>query len=398
MYLQHTLHMLLETILSIILGVAIGTFSGLIPGLHVNIVCTLVLAYHITITQHIEQQTLVILVLCIGLTHTIIDSITSTITSVPSDNAFILTPAQELTKNGQMHTAMNALIVGSYTSAIISCILFIPILQILPWLNSTVKPYIAYAILAIIAVLILIEKKPILIATIYCLSGLVGVAIFALPLNQPITILLCGLFTIPAILETVPIPRIQQTQQTVNIDLVGSTLSSIAGLIGAFLPGIGSSQMSILISKWYQCKTQEQLLFVTAGINTASFISSIATMSTLGVARNGVIATIGQLTQTVQLDPIGCCVLIISCTSLAVGIALALAPICITLAKNIPQKAIKIAVGIICLTIVFVCDSTAGIVYVLLVSTLGILFVKLQVPRHYAMGCLMIPTLLFYFA
>ena len=76
--------MIIELMVAILLGVTAGTLTGLIPGVHVNLVSVLIVAFAPVLLMYVSPIIIAVLIVSLALTHTFIDSIPSIFLGAPN--------------------------------------------------------------------------------------------------------------------------------------------------------------------------------------------------------------------------------------------------------------------------------------------------------------------------
>jgi len=143
-------------------------------------------------------------------------------------------------------------------------------------------------------------------------------------------------------------------------------------------------------------KSGEEFLVIVGGINTVSSLFVLTTLFLIGRARTGVIAVMKQF---LQLDFSGFAILLAASIA-AVGISVILT---LYLGRFFANRISKINYRKLSLAIIaFICilvglfSGPLGL-FVLSISTaIGILAPKVGIKRIHAMGCLVIPVVLYF--
>ena len=118
---------ILIIILSIIMGIIAGTFTGLIPGVHINLISSILITNSIFLLTIFNQNYLVIFILSMSTTHTFLDFIPSILFGIPdSDTSLSILPTQQMVINGDAYKAIVLSSIGSFCGIIFTLII-IPI-------------------------------------------------------------------------------------------------------------------------------------------------------------------------------------------------------------------------------------------------------------------------------
>ena len=86
---------------SLIIGIVCGIFTGLTPGIHVNVVASLMVAFYASASS-IENLSLPvsIFIVAVSITHAFFDYLPSLFLGVPGDEVYALLPGSEINQRG----------------------------------------------------------------------------------------------------------------------------------------------------------------------------------------------------------------------------------------------------------------------------------------------------------
>ncbi|MFT4313067.1 MAG: tripartite tricarboxylate transporter permease [Candidatus Woesearchaeota archaeon] len=399
--------MFIEILLAIALGVLAGTFTGLIPGIHVNLLTAMLVSSSVYLTNYFSTFELVIFILTMAITHTFIGSILSILFGAPDESQYLLAlPGHKLVMKGKGLYAIYLTLVGSFTGLIFA-IISIPLSIIgMMILAQTIRPYIGYILCVAILLLILFEPKHKRVAAFFFFScaGLLGIFVFSLPnIQQPLLPILSGLFGVSLLLESIKTTSQLPTQETYfskpsfTSTVYPSILSVIAGFFAAFLPGLGSSQSAIFATKFLREQKPEDFLLVVSGINTVGMCLSILTFYLFELSRNGAVVGVQELVGSVSRSEvifIFCSLLIAA--SLSFVFAQKIARVFIYLIPKVSYVFLVYGIVLFIIFIVFFFDTFVGLLILATSTILGLSSARYGIAKHYLMGCLLIPTILFF--
>ncbi|BAD85976.1 hypothetical membrane protein, conserved, DUF112 family [Thermococcus kodakarensis KOD1] len=369
----------------LLLGVLFGTFTGLTPGIHVN-----------TLAVLLNGALLPSLTLfAMGLTHTYLDAFPSTFLGIPDEGtALSILPAHRLVLAGK---GMEVIRIALYSS-FLGTLFFTPLvplyLAIAPMYTFTIGKAV---VLLLMILLVLTEKgtKKLWAASIVILSGLVGLMILRISLNEPLYHLLTGLFGVPVILialfyETSEVsPGSAELEMDTKSLVLFSFMGTLLGMIASLVPAFTSSQAALIGS--FFSKDERSFLAVVYSTNTANFLFSLVNFLETGRARNGIV---------MRMSPMGLSTLYtFILASLFVGILVMLygeviSKILASIVFKIPYRALNLGVLVFLIILSAYFDGASGILALAASSIVGILAVLLGVKRTNCMGALMVPVLL----
>lgn len=399
--------MFLETLLAALLGIGTGIISGLVPGIHINLVSMLVVAFSPLLLIYTSPFALGTFIISLALTHTFLDAIPGIYLGAPDEaQALNVLPGHRLLLQGLGHNAVLCTVIGSLGSVILSIVLFPLFIFSMVWLQPFLANIIGYLLIVITLFMVWRQKGKRLYALLaFLLSGVLGLLVFNISsLQQPLFPLLSGLFGISLLLvslsEKTAIPQ-QKTDQPLtiskkNIFKTVSAASSV-GYIAAFLPGFGSSQAAIVATGAVGDVGDEGFLTLVGGINTANMLISIATVYTLQKARNGAIVAVQELIDAITFSHL---LQFIAIALIAAGIASLLtiyfSKIFASLIVKIPYAKLILSIIIFITALTLYFDGMLGFLVLLTSTALGLLVSQWGVGKNHLLGCLILPVILYF--
>jgi len=393
---------------ALLLGVLAGTITGLIPGIHINLIAVILLTVSATLLNITSPLTLIIFITAMAITHTFVDYIPSIFLGAPDEDSFLsVLPGHQLLLKGHAYAGVILTIYGSATALLI-IILFTPLFI---YLLPIVYPYIL-RIMPIILILIsgylIYQEKPkkLWALTIFLLAGFLGIASLNLNLKEPLLPLLTGLFgasnLLISIKQKTKIPK-QKIIPLKNIKLKRRSLAktSLASIIAApftaFLPGLGASQAALIGKQVTDVQDQREFLFLLGAINTVVMGLSFIALYSIQKTRTGAAVAISKLIPELTLSNLT----YIIATILIAGIISFFITIYISkfIAKRIHKihySKLSIGILVILLIITIIFTGVLGLLIFITATALGITTILLGIKRMHLMGCLLVPSILYY--
>ncbi len=393
--------MLFQILFATFIGIIFGTFTGLIPGIHVNLIGTFLVTLSLSILSKIDPIYLVVFISSMAISHTFIDFIPSIFLGCPdTDTELSILPGHELLKKGQGYEAIILTAYGSLAAIFILISISYPSILIISKIYNCIKFLIPYLLIIISIILISIEKNKISALIVFLLTGFLGWCVLNIQIKEPLLPLLTGLFgssmLIMSIQKKTQIPK-QETKTKLKTKLFKPLLGAlIASPLCSFLPGLGSGQAAIIgnqISK----TDRKGFLVLLGATNTLVMGFSFISLYIISKTRTGAAAAIKEI---IGIPKTNLLVLILFTIFITGIISFFLT---ITLAKFFSKKIEKINYTILSLitlilliNVILIFSKFIGLL-VLIISTLtGIYCISLNVRRTNMMGCLLIPTILWY--
>ncbi len=396
-------------IIPVLIGTFLGTITGLTPGLHINLVSVLILSSSPFLLKFASPETLFIVIICMALTHIFLDFIPSTFLGVPSEEtATTIFPSHELVIQGEGVKAIILPIIGCILSFLF-CLICVPFLIILfPYISDFLKGKVGTFLLFIILFIMYLEHQRDALKEslmIFGLAGVLGYFVLNSKISEPLFPLLSGLFgvsmIIPSIKSKSRIPPQRKLRKELIFDLLKETkgkyilISSFAGGLTGFLPGIGASQASIIgsiITKEYE---RDSYLLMQGGINTVNFFISLITFYTIAKPRNGALVVGQKLVRSISSDFLLTCLIALVTTAIIATILAILisAKISAMMAKIDYILLMKIILASIVI-ITFFLSGMEGIIIMVIASVIGTIAVRKNIPKHHCMACILVPVML----
>src|SRR3989344_7545032 len=120
--------MLIEIILFLCFGVLVGIFTGLIPGVHINMIGTLIASSSLFILAAINPIYLIVFIVSMSITHVFIDFIPSIFLGAPeSGTELSVLPGHEMLKQGLGHQAVRLTAFGCLLGIFIFVLMIFPL-------------------------------------------------------------------------------------------------------------------------------------------------------------------------------------------------------------------------------------------------------------------------------
>ncbi len=401
--------MIWNVLIAIVLGICAGIVTGLIPGIHINLVSIMVISASSFLLGFASPVVICVFVIAMSVTHTFLDSIPSIYLGAPDeDMAVAVLPGHKLLLEGMGHEAVKLTVIGSLLCIIVSVVLFPLFLVVFPLIHSLIKDYIGWILLFVVVFMLLKDMKlnTVFWSTIvFLFSGVLGLIVLNMEfLSQPLFPMLSGLFGLSTLIfslfQDVVLPQ-QRITDMVHVSKSESVKAVAAGVFSGGLtslfPGLGAAHAAIIAGVFFKGMSVFSYLILVGGINTVNFFLSLVTLFVLGKARNGAVIAVLEIIQSVGLKEL----LVFVAAGLIVGgiasvLALRISRIFCFFIGRLNYKALCLGVVAIVTVLVFVFSGFLGL-FVLIVSTsIGLIPNMAGVGKNNAMGCLLLPVLLYF--
>jgi putative membrane protein len=386
-----------------VIGILIGIFTGICPGIHVNLVAATLLAVSPFLLTFLEPLSLAVFIISLAVTHSFLDTIPSIYLGAPeNENALSVLPGQRMLLQGEGYQAVKITITGTYFGMIFAACL-IPIFmfvanKIYPYL----KPVMVYLLVLIVAYIILKDKDKFWSFLLFLLSGTLGVIVFSIPMKEPLFPLLSGLFGVSGLMisffENTKIPE-QRFEKGIQIEKkeLGKAIfgSSIGVFLIQFFPGLGPAQGAVIASQVIREMKDKTYLALVGAMGTMSVVFSLVTFYTLGKAKDGSIVAISKLA---EIDFYGFLLLVgsmIFAGSVSVFLVLFFAKIFSKLISKVNYRILVVSIIIFIFFMCILINGWLGIVVLITSAAIGLIAPLKGIARSNAMGCLILPVILY---
>jgi putative membrane protein len=397
---------MLSSILALVAGIITGTFTGLTPGVHINLVASIVAGSAALLNRHLSTFDIGVFLLSMSITHTFLDNIPAVFMGVAEGGELLsLLPSQRMVLRGEGMKAVTLLTIGSIGCLLLGIAMVPAFLQWFPWLYTTTKPWTWLLLLLILVWMVVRDREPnkLFWSSIVVLSaGTLGLLVLrCVRLEDPLLPMLSGLFGASALIHAL-ITSTQLPAQTPACEISVSktqafksfVFGTLAGGIISLLPGLGPAQGAIAARTLLRKIDEEAFLVLTGGINTVNMALSLVTMSTLGFSRNGsleVMLSIVKRPDALMLAKYAGLTLVVG--GIATILTLKLGCKVSWLLERIDYR--KTSTAVLCLVALLVLLRSGWIgLAVLIVSTAtGLVAILSGAPRHHLMACIMVPVI-----
>lgn len=401
---------MLAIIIALVAGILAGTFTGLFPGIHINLVSAFLLSViGAGYFSGLQPVVLVVFVVAMAITHTFLDFIPSIFLGAPEEDSFLaVLPGHRLLFEGK---GMHAVLYCFY-----GCISALPIILIFSFLfvyfldslYSLLQLFIPYLLIFVSLYLVFREENFFSAISIFVLAGFIGLFTFRLPVEEPLLPLLTGLFGVSGLIvsmkEKISLPAqkvfsIREIGFDVKYFLRSFTAAFFSIPLFSFLPGTGSGYAAVVGSELMGKKTDDSkaFLFLVGCISMSVMALSFATVYAIDKSRTGVAAAVNEILGSISLQDLIIILIVIFITSfLAFFLGFYVSKFFAMRIGSFNYKRLSfIVIGILFLvTVLF--SNWLGIIVLITGSAVGVFAILSGVKRIHLMGCLLIPTIVFY--
>ncbi|RMF55252.1 hypothetical protein D6745_02765 [Candidatus Woesearchaeota archaeon] len=397
--------MILQIFTAIIVGILAGIITGLTPGIHINLLSLLLLSAAPFLLAYTGLVSLAVFIISMSVTHTFLDALPSIFLGAPeAATALGVLPGHRFLLKGRGYDAVKLTVIGSFGALLLSILTFPILIPIVKQGYPLIKDYIAYFLIGVLVFMIGRDKKRVWAVVIFLLSGVLGLIVLNAPnLKNPLFPLLSGLFGTSTLIyslsknDHLPKQKIRRNLTIKKNRIVKALLSGqFSGFITAVFPGLGAAQAAVISMQITRDLRDNGFMILIGSISTFNFVLSMVTLYVIGKARNGAIITVQKLVEVQGIHIIIFLLAALIAGSISVFLALRIGKVFVKLINKVNYK--KLAISIIMFVAVMVLFLTGPVgLFVLFVSTcIGLIPAVVKVTRTHAMGCLLLPVILFF--
>jgi putative membrane protein len=195
-----------------------------------------------------------------------------------------------------------------------------------------------------------------------------------------------------------PKQKIDEELKIKKTDFVKSSLlGSIFGLIVGFLPAVGVSQAAVIAQTLAKLGDPRNFLVTIGAINVANEIFSLNSLYLVNNPRSGASVAIQRILPEINFqDFLTIVASILISSSLTTVFILFFAKKFHKLLLKVNYSIINIVMILFLSSLVFIFTDFIGLLTFFTCGAVGILAAELNVRRSHCMGCLLIPSMIFF--
>ena len=398
------LPLFLSLILAALLGCCVGIITGLTPGVHINLVAALITGYAVYLLNYVSGLFLGCFIIAMSITHTFLDTLPSIFLGAPDDKTALgVLPGHRYLLKGFGLMAVKLSVIGAFFGLLLSILLFPILFYALQFGYPFIKQYMLYILLCVVLFMIGRDKKKPWAIFIFLLSGVFGVVVFALPLEDPLFPLLSGMFGLATLIvslnESQAIPA-QQELQVIELDKKKTIIAVILGTLSSFLtstlPGLSASIAATMSLQAYKKLGDHGFLILTGAIGTAGFSLSLVALLAIQKARNGSVAAISSLINVSSPEIYAFLAVSLIAGGISVFLALFFGKHFSRLINMISYRKLIISIMIFVILLGYFLTGCLGLLVLMTSTAIGLLPALVKTTRTQAMGCLLLPVILYF--
>lgn len=383
-------------VLAALLGVLIGIVTGVTPGVHVNLVCSLLLASFPFLP--FSGTDAVVFIISLAITHTFIDAVPSMFLGAPdSATALGVLPGHRYLLQGNGYMAVKLSTLGAFGGLILGVLAYALFTRFTVLLEQVPKPVFGCVLLLIPAVMWLRDRKKVAAGIIVVLSSAYGFAGFRF--SEPLFPMLSGMFGAATLLYSLfertnippqqALPYTQLRTKHVAQALLGGV---VAGGLTAVLPGVGAAHAAVVGMLLAMGTGDHGFLVLTGAIGTTNFFLSVAAYDAVEKARNGALIT--ATTINPDLPVVAAFGAALLAGGLGTLLALGFGKVAARWMTLIPYQKLTVGVLVFVTVLVVVLNGWSGLLLYVTGTAIGLIPASTKAARAHAMSCILVPVAL----
>jgi len=398
---------MLELLFALLIGVVFGIVAGLLPGLHPNNTIPMILGMSFLFGP---LPTAVILVTS-GVINCFVNYIPSILLGAPEESTVLgVLPGHKLLLEGRGFEAIKLCVTGSLGGVLFSILTLPLFVFFIPTLYEFIRPHVHWLLIAVIGYLILTErgKNKFFALGIFFMSGILGLIVLNNFSDAALFPLLTGLFGLPLLLMSIfqktKLPdKFSFEEEKIGRKNLFSCISigSLAGIIAGLLPGLGATQSTILTQQAFGKNKKNrdegrEFLISIGAITTCDIVYSILALWLIHNPRSGIAVGVSKLLEVGLNETLIFIAFIIISAGIATFATLKMTKISLNFLKKINYQKMCLYTSIFLFALTIIFSGLIGILILIVSIAIGLIPNYLGVRRTYGMGCLILPTILFF--
>jgi putative membrane protein len=235
-----------------------------------------------------------------------INFIPSILLGAPDDaNVLGILPGHKMLLQGRGYEAIKLCVTGCFGGILLSIVILPVFALTIPSVYAFIRPNIQWLLIFVVAYMVVSERGRMKLYSlgIFFLSGILGLIVLNNMSDAMLSPLLTGLFGMPmliaSIFEKTGLPsKFDYSEEKIKHKELFSCIGvgGLAGIVAGLLPGVGSTQSTILAQQAFKRKRDERSFLISIGAITSSdIVYSILALWLIGNPRSGIAVGISKL-------------------------------------------------------------------------------------------------------
>ncbi len=397
---------MIEYLISIFSGVFVGILSGLLPGMNINNFLPIFISF-----TFFKPEVLAVFIASAAISQLLTNFFPSIFLGAPSNETSLsVLPGHKLLLEGRGYEALKLCMAGAIFALFFSTLIVFVLSPFFKDFYHILRPYVFYLLFFVSSYMILAEKdikKIFSSLLIFLVAGFVGILVLNSPLSSTYILfpMLSGFFGLSTLIVSLkeksffPKQKIDETLRVKTKDfLTSSFLGSLFGLIVGFLPAVGVSQAAIIAQTIANLGDPRNFLVTIGAINMANEIFSLNSLYLVKNPRSGASVAIQKILPEMTFFNFLCILAsILISSSLTIPLLLYLSKKFHKFLSRINYQLLNLISITFLSSLVFIFAGFLGLLIFFTCGAIGVLAVEMNVKRSHCMGCLLLPSMIFFY-
>ena len=172
---------------------------------------------------------------------------------------------------------------------------------------------------------------------------------------------------------------------------------TFSGTLTGLFPGLGAAQAAIIGTQLTGNIGSYGFMILVGGVNTVNFLFSLATFYALQKARNGAVIAVMEILRSIDTITL---IIFIASALVAGGtsavLALNISEIFYKMINKINYKNLCISIILLISILVLIFSKPLGLLVLGISTAVGMIPSIVNIGKNHAMGCLLLPVILFF--
>lgn len=388
---------MLELLTLVLVGVFLGIFTGLVPGIHPNFFAVLFL---VALPSSSFEGAIVLVAAAVA--NSFVSFIPSVFLGAPDGGTELsVLPGHKMLLEGRGYEAVRLTVMGGLLIMVLVLITLPLVAVLLPQTYSLIRPYLHW-LLAGVLLYALARDRSLWAVVVVALSGMLGILVLE-NFPNPLFPMLTGLFGVSGLLytlrtrTTVPLQNLSYERPPNKTYVSGGVAGYLGGMLVGLLPGLGASQATFLVQEGMRARDTKKFLVAIGGVMMADAVFSLLALWLIGNPRSGVAVSVGEMLDDLTAgDVVALLGVMCVSASLAAVTTLKFASSLAGRLGRVDYEKMTMAVIIGLIISVLLLTGVEGLLLLALSTSIGLVAISSGARRAYCMGCLLVPTILFF--
>ena len=394
---------MLEIFLALAFGIIFGVVAGLMPGLHPNNTIPIIVGMSFLFSP-LEAS---IVLISSGIINIFVNFIPSIILGAPEDGTVLsVLPGHKMLMEGRGFEAIKLSVVGGLGGILFSLMILPLFALVIPTVYELIRPHIHFILIPAVAWMIFSEKKygKLFAILVFFASGFLGLIVLDYS-DAALFPLLSGLFGLPTLLiaiwskTSLPKKFEEREEKMERRELFKSiSIGSIGGIIAGLLPGLGSAQSTALTQQMFREKDRDgrKFLISIGAVGSSDLVYSLLALYLIGNPRSGIAVAVSKLIEVGFNELLMLISVIIISTGLGVFLTLKLTRISLKFLRKLNYSQLCLWTLVFIYVLIFIFSGTLGLIIGAIAMFIGLIPNFCNIRRTHSMGCLLLPTILWF--